>query len=158
MKSRFWILCHLITAGPIMAAVLFSKLDPSRNPPPPAGTVVAMVAAGQTEDRSQWAERDWTRHMADQMGGQAEHRLPDGSRVDVLTETTAWEIDWAEKHPEAVGQALFYAISTNKRPGIVLLMRGDRAKAEENYLEALAVVAYLRGLGVDLQLATSDEF
>jgi len=79
---------------------------------------------------------------AEEIGGLREFVLPDQSRVDILTESTAYEVDYADKWTEGVGQALFYGLSTDREPGLVLIMRGP--KAEENYLEALAVVSALR--------------
>ena len=55
-------------------------------------------------------------------GGELEHRLPDGARVDCLTATHAWEIDPSEKWAEAIGQALYYAVATDRTPGIVLVV------------------------------------
>ena len=59
------------------------------------------------------------------MSGQAEYRLEDLSRVDCLTDTHAYEFDWADgmKVYEAIGQSLYYASETGKKPGIYLLIR-----------------------------------
>lgn len=55
--------------------------------------------------------------------GEIEHRLPDRTRVDCLTDTHAIEYDWASKWAEAVGQSLYYAFQTNKKAGIVLIYK-----------------------------------
>lgn len=54
-----------------------------------------------------------------------EYRLEDGTRVDLLSPTHAWEVDWAKngKWAEAIGQTLYYAIQTNRQPGVILLVR-----------------------------------
>lgn len=47
--------------------------------------------------------------------------LKGGSRVDCLTETHAVEVEFAPKWKEAIGQSLYYAKKTGKKPGIVLI-------------------------------------
>ena len=51
-----------------------------------------------------------------------EHRLPDKTRIDCLTETMAIEVDWAKKWAEGVGQAIYYGSMTGKRAGVALIM------------------------------------
>jgi len=60
-----------------------------------------------------------------EMSGKSEHVLKDLSRVDCLTDTHAYEFDWADgmKVYEAIGQSLYYASETGKEPGIYLLIR-----------------------------------
>ena len=60
-----------------------------------------------------------------EMSGKSEHVLKDLSRVDCLTDTHAFEFDWADgmKVYEAIGQSLYYASETGKDPGIYLLIR-----------------------------------
>lgn len=82
-------------------------------------------------------------------------RLSDGSECDVLTDTHAWEIDFAEKWAEAIGQSLHYAEITNKKPGIVLIT--DNGKD----WQCLVRCARLCGkLGIELRVypKQSDEF
>ncbi|MDH3976454.1 MAG: hypothetical protein OEV42_19490 [Deltaproteobacteria bacterium] len=55
------------------------------------------------------------------MGGITEYVLDDGSRVDCLTDEYAVEVDFADKWHEAVGQSLYYALKTGKKPGILLI-------------------------------------
>ena len=75
----------------------------------------------------------WSRWLAARMGGIAEYRLPDRSRVDILTQCLAIEVDWCKKYPEAIGQALYYAIMTERQPAILLLLRNK--PSEPKYLE-----------------------
>lgn len=55
-------------------------------------------------------------------GWQTEYVLPDRSRVDCLTDTHAVEVEFAGKWQEAVGQSLYYAQMTGKKPAILLIM------------------------------------
>jgi hypothetical protein len=52
-----------------------------------------------------------------------ERRLWDNTRVDILTDQWAVEVDWADKWSEAIGQSLWYSCITGKKPGICLLIR-----------------------------------
>tara|TARA_B100000029_G_scaffold450512_1_gene474494 strand:+ start:268 stop:672 length:405 start_codon:yes stop_codon:yes gene_type:complete len=99
-----------------------------------------MPGPDRPADRSTWSETDWSAHLADQMGGVAEFRTPDGSRVDILTDEVAWEVDWCRsgKWAEGVGQALFYGLATNRQPGLILLQKDPQAE-RKFYLRALAV-------------------
>ena len=74
-----------------------------------------------------------------QHNGQIEYVLDDGTRVDCLTCEYAIEFDFAPKWAEAIGQALYYALKTNRKPAIVLICE-DPAK-DLKYLTRLQSVA-----------------
>ena len=67
----------------------------------------------------------YNRQFCAQESGQLEYKLSDKSRVDCLTDTHAYEADWADglKVYESIGQSLYYAAETGKNPGILLLVR-----------------------------------
>ena len=67
----------------------------------------------------------YNRQFCSEVSGQAEYKLPDRSRIDCLTDTHAYEADWADglKVYESIGQSLYYAAETGKKPGILLLVR-----------------------------------
>jgi hypothetical protein len=54
--------------------------------------------------------------------GQTEQKIQ-GGRADIVTDIYAIEVEWAHKWKESIGQAMWYGMQTNKKPGIVLLMR-----------------------------------
>ena len=54
--------------------------------------------------------------------GKTEHVLPDRTRVDCLTDSHAIEFDWGKKWHESIGQSLYYALQTEKRAGVVLII------------------------------------
>ena len=64
--------------------------------------------------------------------------MPDGTRCDILTDTYATEVDFADKWSEAIRQSLNYATQTGKKAGIVLV-RKDRGV--EKHLERLREMA-----------------
>lgn len=55
--------------------------------------------------------------------GKKEFRLWDMTRVDCLTKDYAIEFDFAKKWAESVGQALYYAEMTHKKPAVVLILQ-----------------------------------
>ena len=79
---------------------------------------------------------------------EVEYVLPDGRRVDVLTERFAYEADWSYKWTEGVGQALAYAVATNRNPGLILLMKGAD---DERYNQCLGVITHLRSRGYNFE-------
>ena len=76
-------------------------------------------------------------------------RTPDGSYPDIETPTHAYEVDWCSdpKWKEAIGQARFYARTTGKKPGVILLMKsGD--------LQRLYYLRCLVACGDEIELRT----
>jgi len=74
--------------------------------------------------------------MCNQLDGQLEYILFDRSRVDCLTKEYAIEVDWAKKWAEGIGQSLYYAEVTNRKPAIGLIM-GEK---DEKFLKRLKLV------------------
>ena len=70
-------------------------------------------------------EKDYQEVWCKQAGGITEYVLDDGARVDCLTDEYAIEFDFASKWAEAVGQSLYYALKTEKEPGIVLILEKE---------------------------------
>lgn len=70
--------------------------------------------------------------------GITEYILPDKTRVDCLTKEYAVEFDFAHKWAESVGQALYYAKMTNKKPAIVLIMESSSDEKYYNRAYSLA--------------------
>jgi len=56
---------------------------------------------------------------------ETEHRLDDGTRVDLLFPRQACEIDWADKWAEGVGQSIYYGLKTRRGPLVILLAKKD---------------------------------
>lgn len=64
--------------------------------------------------------------------GVMEYKLDDGTRVDCLTDEYAMEFDFANKWAEAIGQALYYAKKTGKKPAVFLIVEN---KNQWKYIE-----------------------
>ena len=107
--------------------------------------LLLVVAPARAETEAEACQR-----LAAKYDAEVEVVLPDESRVDLLSETTAWEADWAEKWPEAVGQSVLYAIWTDREPGIILLVRDRRA--EKHYLLRCRLVC--ERLGITMRAET----
>mgnify|MGYP003132944279 CR=1 FL=1 len=88
----------------------------------------------------------WSKYIADLMGGKAEHRLSDGTRVDVLLPTIAIEVEWIKKWKGGIGQALHYGIMTNRAPCLILLTRGK--PREKVYIETAKKVCDKTGIAL----------
>ena len=72
----------------------------------------------------------YSKKFCNEISGQSEYVLNDLSKVDCLTDTHAFEVDWADgmKVYEAIGQSLYYSSETGKLPGILLLIRKENSE------------------------------
>lgn len=77
--------------------------------------------------------------------GTTEYLLPDDTRVDCLTNDFAIEFDFAVKWAESIGQALYYALRTDRTPGVVLILE---RQADRRYLKRIEAVADVYGIKV----------
>lgn len=102
---------------------------------------------------SEWLCREVEKLPTDGDDKRNEYRLPDGSRVDILSDDVAWEVEWCRRSKvfEAIGQSIHYASATGRKPGVWLLKTNERG-SDEAYLLTLNMVTYLRGHGIDVQL------
>lgn len=75
-----------------------------------------------------------------------EVRLPDGTRCDCLTDTHAVEFDFGNNWAESIGQALYYAVQTGKKPGVVLILENQK---DYKYWIRLNTVIQHYGIGID---------
>lgn len=80
---------------------------------------LAATAAPESDYRDAWCSK-WQ--------GDAEVYLYDRTRVDCLLPDFAVEVDFAAKWAESVGQALYYAEVTGRRPAVLLIVRPGEAR------------------------------
>jgi len=73
-------------------------------------------------------ESIWQRRYCE--GMQIDVHLPSGGEVDCLSDKFAIEVDWAAKWAESVGQSLYYADATHRKPGIILLCESSETHVE----------------------------
>lgn len=91
-------------------------------------------------------ERAWNEYICEQMGGQTEVKTPVNTRVDCLTPTHACEADWNDKHYQAVGQAMHYAVQMNRKPCVIFLCRGNDRECHQHWLMMRESVSHHMGL------------
>ena len=89
-------------------------------------------------------EVQWQKANAERYGitddKNIERTLWDRTRVDYYAKEYAIEIDWAPKWAEAIGQSLYYAEVTGKKPGIILLVK-DMDKERRHVYRCQTVAA-----------------
>jgi hypothetical protein len=81
-----------------------------------------LISLAETTEAHKNPEKYYQQQWCSQFRGEAEVRLPDGTRADCLTTNNAIEFDFGPKWAEAIGQSLFYSLQTGKRAGIVLIL------------------------------------
>lgn len=89
------------------------------------------------EDSVKKDEKYYQNKMCNQLGGKTEYILFDKTRVDCLTAEYAIEVDFAKKWAEGIGQSLYYAEITDKKPAVALIVGDD----DEKYLSRIQTVA-----------------
>jgi hypothetical protein len=100
-------------------------------------------------------EKYYQESYADKIGGETEVRAADGTRVDILTDVHAIEVDFGDKWAEAVGQSLYYAFQFNRKAGIVLILEDA---SDYKYLIRLNSVIEQFDLPIDvLEITNYDE-
>lgn len=83
-------------------------------------------------------EKYYQNFICKKLKGKKEVRVGSYAKVDCLTKTTAWEVDFAPKVYEAIGQALFYSTATRTTPGVVLIV--ERPKRDIRYVKKILEV------------------
>ncbi len=84
-------------------------------------------------------EKYYQTRLCDKLDGVTEQSLLDRTRIDCLTDAYAIEVDFAKKWAESVGQSLYYAQMTGKKPAVGLIV--DKSKKDRRHLKRLEVLA-----------------
>lgn len=95
------------------------------------------LTLNQEPEESKKDEKYYQTKICTEFGGEMEHVLFDRTRVDCLTDKYAIEVDFAKKWAEGIGQSLYYADVTGKKPAIVLIV----GAGDEKYLKRVQRVA-----------------
>jgi len=83
-------------------------------------------------------ERYYQINLCNKFDGKTEYVLKDRTRVDCLTDEYAIEVDFAKKWAESIGQSLYYAHMTNKKPAVGIIIDTQKDK---RYFDRLNVMA-----------------
>lgn len=114
-----------------------------------------LISAMSYSQITRMRESYYQEKFATYINGQKEVLLDDKTRVDVLTDTFAIEVDFAEKWSESVGQALYYAEKLNKKAGILLVVNGHQ---DDRFVQRLMTVAYKHGITVWIMDYNNDSW
>jgi hypothetical protein len=110
--------------------------------------VVALCVSGYASEKLH--EKDYQKIWCDMNSGQIEVVMVDSTRCDCLTDTHAIEFDFGKKWAEAIGQSLNYSRLTNRRAGIVLIIKMD----EMRYWERMNAIIKHFDLPIDTWIMT----
>ncbi len=86
-------------------------------------TFVAVLLFSSTAFGQRLNETEVVSAIAEKYDAQIEVKLWDNTRVDLLSATHAYEVDWAHKYAEGIEQALYYGCITERKPGLILLVK-----------------------------------
>ena len=107
-------------------------------------TVLILLFAALLQD-AKGSERAYQTAWCNNYNGVMEYQLSDRTRIDCLLPDYAIEVDFGKKWAESIGQSLYYALSTDTQPGIVLIMQSAK---DCKYLGRLREVLSFGGLGI----------
>ncbi len=91
-----------------------------------------------THAKKKYYEKHYQTLLCDELGGEMEYVLQDRTRVDCLTDEYAIEVDFAKKWAEGIGQSLYYAHMTGRKPAVGFIMNSEKDKRYFKRLNALA--------------------
>ena len=119
--------------------------------------VIVFLTLGICSQAQLFKQREsyYQKKFAEIIKGQTEFVLTDQARVDIITDTFAIEVDFAEKWAESIGQSLYYSEMTGKRAGVLLIVNGRR---DERYVKRLMTVAYKKDITVWIIDYTNDSW
>ena len=119
--------------------------------------LLASSARGEGRPKASDRETTWSKYLAIEMKGQSEVTLPDRSRCDILTETTAWEVEWVDKWEESIAQSINYQIESKRQfAGVIILLRGDY-EDDKNRFEKVIKELRKRGTVIRFRYVNTEE-
>jgi hypothetical protein len=101
------------------------------------GLVLFFAGCSTTTKSVHHKEKYYQTKLCNRLDGVMEYRLPDRTRVDCLSDDYAIEVDFAKKWAESIGQSLYYADMTGKKPAVGLIV-GSKDKRFEKRLNRIA--------------------
>lgn len=97
--------------------------------------IIGAILLLLTISTAQAGELEIAKAFCDELGGLAEIRLVDGTRCDCLTKNYAYEVDYAPKWAESIGQAIHYARLTKSQAGVAIIVKDVK---DFRYVQRLA--------------------
>jgi hypothetical protein len=105
--------------------------------------LVSLSVHAKREHSETWYQTKWCQEQ----GGEMEVSLPDRTRCDCVTRGYAVEVEFGNRWHQAIGQCLHYALQTNKRAGILLILE---SRKERKYWKKLNRVIKTFRLPIDV--------
>ena len=105
-------------------------------------TLFSPVYAGQLHPEI-WYQTKWCLKQS----GEIEVTLSDRTRCDCITKAHAVEVEFGKTWHHSIGQSLHYALQTNKRAGVLLIIELPK---DRKYLERLNRVIKTYNLPIDV--------
>ena len=99
--------------------------------------ILLLIASFSFQANAKKKESYYQNIHCDNLGGKAEHRLEDRTRIDCLTDTKAIEHDFAPKWAECAGQAIYYAQRMDLKPVCALI---GTEKQFKRYIPRIEVI------------------
>ena len=99
---------------------------------------ISLLFSGCTKEKKK-NEKYYQTQLCNELGGVMEQSLLDRTRIDCLTDEYAIEVDFSKKWAESVGQSLYYAEMTEKKPAVGLIVR--ETKKDKRHMKRLRVLA-----------------
>ena len=106
---------------------------------------VLLVSTGCSEKKKH-KEKYYQTQLCNELDGVMEQSLLDRTRIDCLTDEYAIEVDFAKKWAESVGQALYYAEMTGKKPAVALIVRETRK--DKRHMKRLKILTDKYGIKI----------
>lgn len=101
-------------------------------------TILSVIIVSGCSKEKKLHEKHYQTLLCNELGGVMEQSLLDRTRVDCLTDEYAIEVDFSKKWAESVGQSLYYAKMTDKKPGIGIIV--GSSKKDKRNLKRLRVL------------------
>jgi len=99
------------------------------------GTLFSSMAQVQCKPQR---EAYYAEYWCDSRNSEQEHRFPDKTSADCLTQDYVVEVEFDDKWVEAIGQSLFYSTMTDQKPAIVMIIQNHKNTPREQYLDRLS--------------------
>lgn len=84
--------------------------------------ILLLLIALPVQAKHEFKEKEYQNYWCNLQNGITEYKLDDNTRVDCLTDKYAVEVDFAPKWSECIGQAVYYAKKTNRKPACLLII------------------------------------
>ena len=108
--------------------------------------IIAIFITLPVSAKHKHLEKEYQEAWCKAHNGTIEYKLADNTRVDCVTSDYAVEFDFASKWAESIGQSLYYAQKTKRKPAVVLIM--EQPAKDLKYLHRLYQVSNTIGIEV----------